>query len=175
MHRLVWTLSVLVLVMAACQQRAATRFEAVQDPRFGFTVNTPAGWVRVEESDTLVRFVPRADAERSTSAPEFILVQTSPAEGILSDGDIRRVVFALLSVHGVSGFQQDARTSPDILWYKFEVTGATGGTEWASVGVVASGPRRYHIAVCAKPLERWRDGQRQCDEVMRSFQPGTLN
>jgi hypothetical protein len=174
MHRLVWSLFVLVIVVSACQQRASIRFEEVQDPRFGFTVKNPVGWVRVEESETLVRFVPRADAERSTSSPEFVLVQTSPAEGILTDGDMRRAVFALLSVHGVSGFQQDARTSPDILWYKFEVTGATDGIEWASVGVVASGARRYHIAVCAKPLERWRDGQKQCDEVIRSFQPGDL-
>lgn len=131
--------------------------------------------MRVEESATAVRFVPSVNAERSSSVPEFVLVQTSPSNGILSDGDIRRAVFALLSVHGVSGFQQDARTSPNVLWYKFEVTGATEGIEWASVGAVASGPRRYHIAVCAKPLERWRNGQKQCDEVIRSFQPGTLN
>jgi hypothetical protein len=173
--RLVWFALVLALFASGCQQRATSRFEEVQDPRFGFTIQRPAGWARVEEGGTLVRFVPPADADRSTSAPEFVLVQTSPAEGVLDDADMRRAVFALLSVHGVSGFQQDSRTTPDVLWYKFEVTGATEGTEWASVGIVASGQRRYHVVVCAKPLERWRDGQKQCDEVIRSFQPGTLN
>ncbi|HET6781100.1 MAG TPA: hypothetical protein VFH67_03285 [bacterium] len=149
--------------------------ERQQDSRYGFTITRPSAWVRVEEGQSAVRFVPPGHAERSTSAPEFVLVQTSPSGGILNDGDIRRAVFSLLSVHGVSGFQQDARTSPQVLWYKFEVTGATEGTEWASVGLVASGPRRYQVAVCAKPLDRWRDGQKQCDEIIRSFQPGNLS
>lgn len=172
-HRVSVILLLLSLV-SGCGQRASTRLEQAQDSRFGFTIKRPAGWVRVEESQTIVRFVPPSFAEQPTTAPEFVLVQTSPSEGVLNDGDIRRAVFSLLSVHGVSGFQQDPRTSPDVLWYKFEVTGATEGTEWASVGVVTSGPQRYQIAVCAKPLERWRDGQKQCDEVIRSFQPGTL-
>jgi len=166
---------VLALLVSGCRQRASTRMEAEQDARFGFTITRPSGWVRVEEGQSAVRFVPPAYSERSISAPEFVLVQSSPSEGVLNDAAIRREVFSLLSVHGVSGFQQDPRTSPDVLWYKFEVTGATEGTEWASVGVVASGPQRYQIAVCAKPLERWRDGQKQCDEVIRSFQPGNLS
>src|SRR5438552_332267 len=81
----------------------------------------------------------------------------------------------LLPVQGVSGFQQDARTTTQALWYKFEVTGTSAGREWASVGVLVSGDVRYHIAVCAKPLQQWRSGQKQCDEVIRTFQPGNLN
>jgi len=85
------------------------------------------------------------------------------------------VVFEVLPVQGVSGFQQDARTTAQALWYKFEVTGTSAGREWASVGVLVSGDVRYHIAVCAKPLQQWRSGQKQCDEVIRTFQPGNLN
>ncbi|MGH2361023.1 MAG: hypothetical protein ACRDGM_10865 [bacterium] len=174
MSRRICFILMLVFAVSGCGQRS-TRMEQEQDSRFGFTITRPAGWIRVEEGQTMVRFVPPAHAERSTSAPEFVLVQTSPSDGVLNDGAIRRAVFSLLSIHGVSGFQPDPRTSPDVLWYKFEVTGATEGTEWASVGVVVSGSRQYQIAVCAKPLERWRDGQKQCDEVIRSFQHGTLN
>lgn len=164
----------LALAASACQPRATGALTEERDDRFGFTLKRPAGWVRVAEGDTTVWFVPPADADRATSTAEFIVLYTFPAGGMLTDAEIRRQVFSLLPVHGVSGFQQDPRSTPDALWYKFEVTGATDGVEWASVGVVASGPRRFHVTVCAKPLDRWRTGQKLCDEVIRSFQPGTL-
>lgn len=164
----------LALAASACQSRTTAMLVEERDDRFGFTLKRPAGWVRVAEGDTTVRFVPPADADRSTSAAEFIVVHTFPAGAMLTDAEMRRQVFSLLPIHGVSGFQQDPRSTPEALWYKFEVTGSTDGVEWASVGVVASGPRRFHVTVCAKPLDRWRQGQKQCDEVMRSFQPGNL-
>lgn len=100
---------------------------------------------------------------------------TLPSAEKLSEPGIRRQVFTLLPVQGVSGFQRDGRTTAETLWYKFEVTGSTEGTEWASVGVVTAGPARFHVAVCAKPLTQWRDGQKQCDEVIRTFRPGALD
>lgn len=175
MKQIVWMAAALVLTAAGCQSRAALALEEERDARSGFTIKRPAGWAGVAEGETTVRFVPQADALRSTLAAEFIVVYTFPADRTLQDAEIRRQVFSLLPVHGVSGFQQDPRTTPEVLWYKFEVTGSTEGVEWASVGVVTSGPKRFHIAVCAKPLSRWRDGQKLCDAVMRSFRPGDLS
>lgn len=146
------------------------------DARTGFIVRHPQQWARVEADDgTVVRFVPPGLAARAAEAAEFIAVFTTPSARKLTDPEIRRTVFTLLPVHGVSGFLQDARTTPAVLWYRFEVTGSTAGTEWASVGVVTAGARRAHVAVCAKPLDQWRTGQQQCDEVVRTFQPGNLN
>src|SRR2546425_184415 len=116
-------------------------------------------------------FVP---PDRAPEAGEFILVVTRPTDAQLDDAAIRRAVFEQLSIHGVSGFQQDARTTPRVRWYKFEVTGSSGGAEWASVGAVSAGDARYHLIVCAKPLAQWRDGQKQCDQVVKTFQPGPL-
>ena len=99
---------------------------------------------------------------------------TVTSEGGATEASLRRIVFALLPIHGVSGFQQDPRTTADTLWFKFEVTGSSGGVEWASIGVAAAGAARTQVAVCAKPLPAWREGQKQCDEVIRSFQPGSL-
>jgi hypothetical protein len=117
------------------------------------------------------RFVPRGAEPQS---PEFISVFTVPSAGPPSEAEIRRQVFTLLPIQGVSGFQQDPRTTADALWYRFELTGSSGSTEWALVGAAAAGRAKMQIAVCAKPLEKWRQGQKQCDEVVRSFVPGDL-
>lgn len=119
-----------------------------------------------------MRLVPPGSPEGSA---EFISIFSVKAPSGNTEPEIRRQVFALLPIHGVSGFQQDARTTADVLWFRFEVTGSSGGTEWASVGVVAAGKTRMQVAVCAKPLRQWRQGQRQCDDVIRSFRPGDLS
>src|SRR2546426_586847 len=129
----------------------------VHDER-GFTVRYPQRWTQVRRDDA-VWFVP-AGADRIPDVAEFVVVVTRASAGRLDDPAIRRTVFELLPVQGVSGFQQDARTTTEALWYKFEVTGASGGQEWASVGVLVSGATRYHVVVCAKPLGKWRDGQK---------------
>ncbi len=159
------------LALAACTASAHARLTEARDER-GFTIRHPQTWTQVRRDDA-VWFVPNAD--RVPDVAEFILVVTRSAPGKLDDPTIRHVVFEVLPVQGVSGFQQDARTTAQALWYKFEVTGTSAGREWASVGVLVSGDARYHIAVCAKPLQQWRSGQKQCDEVIRTFQPGNLN
>lgn len=164
-----WAAIASVLLVAACARPPAPLTE-FHDPEHGFTVRYPLGWASVRRADT-VWFVP---PNRGPDAGEFILVVTRPAEAQLDDAAIRRAVFEQLSIHGVSGFQQDARTTPRVRWYKFEVTGSSGGPEWASVGAVSAGDARYHLVVCAKPLAQWRDGQKQCDEVVKTFQPGPL-
>jgi len=164
-----WVAIASVLILAACA-RPQSPLTEFHDPEFGFTVRYPPGWASIRRAEA-VWFVP---PDRTPEAGEFIQVVTRPADAQLDNAAIRRAVFEQLSIHGVSGFQQDARTTQRVRWYKFEVTGSSGGLEWASVGAVSAGDARYHLIVCAKPLAQWRDGQRQCDEVVKTFQPGPL-
>jgi hypothetical protein len=165
-----WVPGALVMIIAGCGR--AVPLVEYRDPEHGFAVLHPAGWT-VSRSSDVWEAAPVAGGAGESA--EFVLVATRTSDGRLDDTTIRQAVFTLLPVHGVSGFQQDGRTAGDMLWYKFEVTGASAGREWASVGAVAAGPARYHVVVCAKPLTRWRNEQKQCDEVVRSFQPGDLN
>lgn len=158
------------LLLGACTASAPAVLIEAHDER-GFTIRYPQKWTQVRR-DEAVWFVPEAD--RVPDVAEFIVVVTRASSGKLDDAGIRRVVFNLLPIQGVSGFRQDARTTAQALWYKFEVSGASAGQEWASVGVLVSGEARYDVVVCAKPLRQWRDGQKQCDEVIRTFQPGNL-
>jgi len=167
-----WLAVAVVLLLGACTQSAPASLVEVHDER-GFTLRYPQKWLQVRRDDA-VWYVP-TDADRVPEAAEFILVVTRSSGGKLDDPAMRRTVFELLPIQGVSGFQQDTRTTSQALWYKFEVTGASGGQEWASVGALSSGNARYAIVVCAKPLQKWRNGQKQCDEVVRTFQPGDLN
>jgi len=166
-------LSVIVCVLGVATgcNRPAPAFVEYQDEATGFSLRLPAGWERQTAAGSdEARFVP----PEAGSQAEFLSVFTVPSPDGRSESSIRRIVFTLLPIYGVSGFQQDPRTSDEILWFKFEVTGSSGGVEWASVGVAAAGAARTQVAVCAKPLPRWRDGQTQCDLVIRSFRPGPL-
>lgn len=164
-----------LLLAAACARSTPAALVEYRDGSSGFVVRYPQGWTPVaDRGRSATWFVPSNRTTTPGESPEFIVVFTVPAGEKLSEPEIRRQVFTRLPVQGVSGFQRDGRTTAETLWYKFEVTGSTEGTEWASVGVVASGPARFHVAVCAKPLPQWREGQKQCDEVIRTFQPGGL-
>jgi len=165
-------LCLLALAAGCGRPPAGAAFVDYRDAQAGFSLRHPAGWQREPGSDSgEVRFRP---PQGEDGPAEFIAVFTVPSPGGGTEASIRRIVFMLLPIHGVSGFRQDARTTAEVLWFKFEVTGSTGGVEWASIGAAAAGTGRTQVAVCAKPLWRWRDGQRQCDEVIRSFQPGPL-
>jgi len=166
----------LVAAMIAGGCRAAPpapSFTDHRDDRTGFTIRLPGGWTEtaLPAGGPEVRFVPRGAEAQSA---EFISVFTVPSESAPSESAIRRQVFGLLPVHGVSGFQRDPRTTANVLWYRFELTGSSGSTEWALVGLAAAGRTRMQIAVCAKPLTSWRQGQTECDAVVRSFVPGDL-
>jgi hypothetical protein len=163
---------VVLLLLGACGRPAPSPLVELQDDQFGFTVRYPRAWTQVRRVDA-VWFVPQG-AVQVPDVAEFITVITGSPGTQLNDSAIRRTVFELLPIHGVSGFQQDSRTNSQAVWYKFEVTGTSGGQEWASVGVLVTGAARYRMVACAKPLRTWRDGQRQCDEVVRAFQPGNL-
>lgn len=171
-HMRLWPAAIAVLLISACGPRPPAPLVEFRDSARGFVVRHPPDWTAAPRDDT-VWFVPR-NADRIPEIAEFIVVVSRASTKKLDDADVRRAVFDFLPIHGVSGFQQDARTTAQILWYKFEVTGASGGEEWASVGAVTAGDARYHVVVCAKPLSQWRNGQKQCDEVVRTFQPGDL-
>ncbi len=168
-------LATIVAVVSACGRMAEPALVDYRDPRTGFLVRYPAGWtITADPSGMTVRFVPPAFAQTSEAAPEFILVVTKPSESRLDEAGRRRAVFTLVPVHGVAGFQRDARSTGTMPWDRFEVTGASGSVEWASIGLVVAGDAGFHLVVCAKPLAQWRTGQKQCAQVIASFQPGSL-
>ncbi len=163
-----------VLLLAGCQPRGAPLVDQ-RDARTGFVVRVPSDWTRSITEDGLhVRFVPPG-APSPEASSEFIAVFIAEAPGPLDEPAARRLVFSSLPIHGVSGFVQDPRTTTALRWEKFEVTGSSAGVEWASVGVVVSGAARTYLLICAKPFDKWRDGQKQCDEIVKTFQPGKVS
>lgn len=168
--RIIIVVAAAALAAACNRPPAAPAFVDYRDQEAGFTLRHPGGWMRdASPGPGEVRFVPPGSGERP--AAEFVSVFTIPSEGAPNESSLRRTVFNLLPIHGVSGFQQDPRTTAEVLWFKFDVTGSSGGVEWASTGVAVANAARTQVAICAKPLAAWRQGQQQCDEVIRSFQP----
>jgi hypothetical protein len=157
----------------------APRLASYVSPQFGYTVPHPAAWHRVEtDGGRRVWFLPQAPPAAQPpeqTAVDFLVVMTRDDPGPLPEIDVRRLAMSLLPMHGVSGFQRAPRGNEEIAWYRFELTGATGGREWASVGLLVTGPKRLHYVVCAGALERWRTAQKVCDEVLRGFVPGDLS
>jgi len=166
------------LLVTACG-RPGTTLQPYTSERFGYVISTPSSWVRVDTQDGQRQWflpaAPPAGELPEATASEFIVVMSLEQSGPLSEPDVRRLAMSLLPMHGVSGFQRTAATTAEVAWYHFELTGSTGGREWASVGVLASGARRLHYVVCAGPLADWRVRQKVCDEVLRSFKPGSLS
>jgi hypothetical protein len=144
----------------------------------GFELARPGAWQRVDTDDgRRVWFLPTAPPageSPETWATEFLVIMSRPDPGPLSEGEVRRLALTLLPMHGVSGFQRTSEDGAPVTRYRFELTGSTRGTEWASLGLLITGPRGLHYVVCAAPLTVWRDRQRVCDEALRSFVPGDL-
>ena len=99
---------------------------------------------------------------------------TRPEAGPLPESEVRRLAMTMLPMHGVSGFQRSPAGSDTIAWYRFELTGSTRGAEWASLGLLVTGPKRMLYLVCAGPLATWRERQKICEDALRSFTPGDL-
>ena len=174
-HRPVSLLALCLLALSGCTQPpgAATFTSEAQ----GFTVSYPAGWQIVQaEKDERVWFLPPGAPQSDPphlAASEFLLVFTVAQPGPLSDDEARRTGLRLLPIHGVSGFRR-FREEQGVRWHRFEVTGTSQGSEWASVGLLVTGASTVRYVVCAKPLGRWRDGQKSCDEILTTFTPGRL-
>ncbi len=145
----------------------------------GFTISRPSPWHYVEsEAGRRIWFLPAAlpaGATPETGATEFIVVMSREDPGPLPESEVRRLAMSLLLMHGVSGFLRTPASTDTVVWYRFELTGSTRGTEWASLGLLVTGPKRLHYVVCAGPLPTWRERQKLCDEILRSFKPGNLS
>lgn len=166
-------LLVAALTAAGCQTPGPVPLVEQRDAT-GFVILVPTDWKVLKTDDgRTTRYVPPGASPETAS--EFIAVLVRKLPGPLDDPAVRRLVFSSLPIHGVSGFLQDPRSTPDARWDRFDVTGSSGGVEWASVGAVVSGAATTYLVVCAKPFDKWRDGQKQCDEVVRTFQPGKLD
>lgn len=170
---------IVTITAAACAPRASETLEPYTSERHGFAIARPASWERTEtEEGNRVWFLPpslQTDELPEAGATEFIVVMTRQEAGPLSEGDVRRLAMSLLLMHGVSGFARTAESTDQVVWHRFELTGSTRNREWASVGLLVTGPQRLHYAVCAAPLAEWTAKQKRCDTVLRSFRPGDLS
>ncbi|MGQ0568471.1 MAG: hypothetical protein ACT4P5_02910 [Armatimonadota bacterium] len=166
------------LLVAACARTPRLSLETYTSSVHGFVISRPSSWPRVEtDQGRRVWFRPAegpADESPEAQATEFVVVMSQPADGPLPEGEVRRLAMTLLPMHGVSGFQRTPGSTEAEIWYRFELTGSTRGSEWASLGLLVTGRRRLHYVVCAAPLPSWRERQKLCDDVLRSFKPGDL-
>ncbi len=132
----------------------------------------PSGWHVLRSADgrwlqvVPARESPEPDALRYA---EFLSVRVLPGEPPTQDDALRQQAFSLLPFHGVAKFQREEGKSPPR--YRFEGTGSGMAGQWAAVGILFVQPDRLVHAVCAKPLDRWREGQRECDQLVERVQP----
>lgn len=160
-------------VVGGCARPPA--FATYTSARQKFSLAFPRGWEVVAATDEdRVWIVPPDQAAAPERAAEFLFVLTREEPGPLGDDQARQVGLNLLPIHGVSGFRR-FKEEAGATWHRFEVTGMSQGAEWASVGLLVTGRRAFQYVVCAKPLQRWRDGQKQCDELLKTFRPGPLS
>ncbi len=163
--------AVLFLLAAACSRGPAplVRYE---DPLLRVAVEHPQGWQVLRSSDgrwvqvVPARESPEPDALRYT---EFLSVRVVPGRPPTSDDALRQEAFSLLPFHGVAKFQRQEGSEPPR--YRFEGTGSALVGQWAAVGVLWVEQDRLVHAVCAKPLDRWREGQRECDRMVDRVEP----
>lgn len=177
MRPLLCGLLLLLAPLAGCGQRGPA-YETYTHPQLGFSIAYPRGWEVVERSEEgRVWFVPpglvgEGEVPHLETA-SFLAVFTLDVPGPVSDDEARRLGLSLLPIHGVSGFRR-FRNDGGVAWHRFEVTGASRGGEWASVGLLVSGRERVRYVVCARPLGEWRQAQKSCDEILTTFRPGPL-
>jgi hypothetical protein len=156
------------VALAGCTPRAAA-LVVYEHERAGVRLKHPAGWKALASPDgNWVLIVPDAGAAGAPNPSryaEFVSVRVVPGKPPSSDDALRREAFTLLPFHGVAKFQ---RAPSDGVRYRFEGTGAASGAQWAGVGVLDVEAERIVHIVCAKPVEKWREGQKQCDETITS-------
>ena len=165
----------LATLVAGCMRPPAYATFTSEERKF--SIAYPQEWQIIRASgDERVWFVPAGAATGEVphlGTAEFLVVFTLTIPGPLPDDAARRIGLSLLPIHGVSGFRR-FKEENGAAWHRFEVTGTSQRAEWASVGILVTGRQAFHYVVCAKPLDRWRDGQRECDEILKTFRPGTL-
>jgi hypothetical protein len=169
---------VIAVLATGCGPGRGDVLETYTSEPHGFRIQRPAGWHLVETDDgRSTWFLPSpvpAGQTPETWATEFVVVMTRTQAGPLPESEVRRLAMSLLPMHGVSGFERTLAGTETVVWYRFELTGSTRGAEWASLGLLVTGPQRMVYVVCASPLATWRERQKVCEEVIRSFAPGDL-
>jgi len=161
-------LLVACLGLLACQS-PRTAFVEYRNADLGIVLRHPQGWeVLVAPEGDWVQIVP----SRVGSHPdpyryaEFISVRALGGQVPSSEETLRHLAFSLLPFHGVAKFQREEGPGPER--YRFEGTGTAAETQWAGIGLLVVEPGRVVHVVCAKPIEQWRQGQRECDAVIGS-------
>jgi len=135
----------------------------------GIALRHPQGWViLVAPEGNWVQIVPPPAGPQPDPLryAEFISLRVLPGRPSESEDALRQLAFTLLPFHGVAKFQREGVNGGER--YRFEGTGTAATAQWAATGLLLLTRRGLVHIVCAKPIDRWRGGQRECDEVIRS-------
>ncbi|MCS7234474.1 MAG: hypothetical protein RMM30_00580 [Armatimonadota bacterium] len=163
----VWWIAAVAAALAVGCSRSPAPPVRYEDPLLRVAVEHPHGWEVLRSGDgRWLQVVPRGegpepDALRYT---EFLSVRVVPGRPPDQEDALRQEAFSLLPFHGVAKFQREEGTDPPR--YRFEGTGSAMTGQWAAVGLLFVQPDRLVHVVCAKPLDRWREGQRECDRLV---------
>ncbi|MBM3450049.1 MAG: hypothetical protein FJX78_03550 [Armatimonadetes bacterium] len=165
--RFTWIL-IAAVSAAGCAPRPAALTEYKNEP-IGVALRHPEGWKPLTSADgNWVQIVPATSATGEPDASrhaEFISVRVVRGKPATADDTLRREAFTILPFHGVAKFQ---RAPAEGVRYRFEGTGTAAAAQWAGVGLLVVETERLVHIVCAKPVEKWREGQKQCDDVIAS-------
>ncbi|MCS7173946.1 MAG: hypothetical protein N0A24_11365 [Armatimonadetes bacterium] len=169
MGRRLSALMVACLGLLACQSPRVQLVE-YRNTELGIVLRHPQGWkVLTVPEGNWVQIVPSPAGPRPDPFryAEFISVRVL-SDAAASEEALRQLAFSLLPFHGVAKFQREEGPEPER--YRFEGTGTAAEAQWAGIGLLVVEPARLVHVVCAKPIERWRQGQRECDAVIASVQ-----
>jgi hypothetical protein len=167
-----WATVLLGAALLASCARGPAPLVHYEDPLLRVALEHPQGWHVLRSGDgrwlqvVPSRETPEPDPLRYT---EFLSVRVLPGRPPTHDDALRQEAFSVLPFHGVAKFQREEGADPPR--YRFEGTGSALTGQWAAVGVLFVLPDRLVHAVCAKPLDRWREGQRQCDDLVDRVRP----
>jgi hypothetical protein len=162
-----WLLAAVTLATVAGCSRSPAPPVRYEDPLLRVALEHPQGWEVLRSGDgRWLLVVPRREGPEPDALryAEFLSVRVIPGRPPAEDDALRQEAFSLLPFHGVAKFQPEEGTAPRR--YRFEGTGSALVGQWAAVGLLIVEEGRLVHVVCAKPLDRWRDGQRECDRLV---------
>ncbi len=159
-----------LLAVASCGSRPPA-LSSYRQPAEGFVISHPSEWTVTDADPARVRIAPPGDAG---DGPDFLLILTTRVDHPPGDDEVRVFTVRQIGAYGVSKFQRDARSTGEVAWHRFEVTGGLERSLLAAIGAVAIGPGRARTVVCAGRFETWRTQQKVCDGIVAGFDPGSL-
>jgi hypothetical protein len=171
-----YPLLIACLVFAACARGPAPLVE-YRNESIGVALRHPRGWaVLASPNSDWVQIVP---PQGSGSQPdplrysEFVSIRRVGTEQETaeqeSEDQLRGVAFSHLPFHGVAKFQREGGPG-DGARYRFEGTGTSAAGQWAAVGLLIVRSQQVVHIVCAKPIDRWREGQKECDDIVATVE-----